>query len=107
MAPENQKLEHVADLLADASTQENNRQAVAAVVADAERWSQKELGTTDPDPLVVLIRRFARAHRHLVDRPLPTSAAEALDQHALALAQGLTVTSSTDEQQRAGVKLAA
>ncbi len=63
------------DELADAVTDERGRGTVDAacfrarlstVVRTLEGASGTSLGTTDGDPLVVLQRRFARAHRELV-----------------------------------------
>lgn len=55
-------LHELAELVAAAGHDEPVRRALAAVVLEMERVAGAALGDTDGEPVVVLQRRFGRAH---------------------------------------------
>ena len=67
-------LDEIAHLLADADDDALTREVSAAAVTTLERMAGAPLVTTAGEPLVVLTRRFARAHRLLDGRAASSEA---------------------------------
>jgi len=97
------RLEEVALRLAEGGVEGGalDRLVLAAAVARLEGWVGEGLGSTDGDARVLLVRRFARAHRLLAadprrlsgrDAELSELAAALADPHAALLASAVRLT---------------
>ena len=79
-------LDETAHLLAETGDDELTRTVAASAVATLERLVGASLGPTEGDPVLLLARRFARAHRRvLTDAVLPPGGVALLRAHRDAL----------------------
>ena len=62
-------LDALARQLSQVDHDELTRQVVVGLIAYLEYLAQAALGSTDGDPTVLLVRRFARAQRRLLAQP--------------------------------------